>query len=310
MTTYKKFILSTSALVIGLVFLANAQKTTTIITNNTFKKDTIINSDSTFKKDCDTVSIWEFSIIQCKSDKDNSEHHTTVVFGAKNKSKEELKDVEISWFGFELGWNNFIDRTNYGTAAVNDFVRLGSGHEATEDVFSLRNGKSVNVNIWPVWIKVNLVRHYLSLKTGLGIEMNNYRYTKNISYINDVSSTYIIRDSVNFRKNKLFTEYLTIPLLLRLETNPHHNSRSFRISAGPTFGYLVKSRTKQISDERGKKKNNDAFNLEKFRLGFRAELGYGPITFYGAYSFTPIHQYGLEQYPFSIGIVLIGNRGW
>lgn len=140
--------------------------------------------------------------------------------------------------------------------------------------------------------------------------MNNYRYTKNISYVDDVTGTYIFNDSVNFKKNKLFTEYLTIPLLLNVETNPHHVSKSFRVSVGPTFGYLVKSRTKQKSEERRKVKNNNNFNLEKFRFGLRTELGFGPFTLYSAYSFTPIHQYGVKQYPYSIGIVIIGDNGW
>lgn len=241
--------------------------------------------------------------------KNPGEKHPEVkaVLGHPGKDHKD-KNVKVSWLGFDLGLNNYVDRSNYGSPEVKDFVP--GPPQAGEDEFSLRTGKSVNVNIWPVWIKVNLVRHYLSLKTGVGVEMNNYRYAKPITYVNDPSGTYIRYDMVKFKKNKLFTEYLTIPLLLNLETQPYDDSRSFRLAAGPTFGYLVKSRTKQISGERGRVKNNDAFNLEKFRLGLRAELGYGPVTLYGAYSFTTIHRNGLEQYPFAIGIVLIGNKGW
>lgn len=301
-----KFIKLIMITIVGIcpVIHLQAQEKTTLITVESPQDTTT--KDSVIHKNCDTVQVWKVSVIQCG--KDSSEHHTTIVYNG-NKSKKHLKDVKVSWFGFDLGWNNFTDRSAYGTPEVNDFVKL-DGHEATPDLFSLRNGKSVNVNIWPIWMKVNLLNHYLSLKTGFGIEMNNYRYTKNISYVNDISGTHIINDSINFEKNKLFSEYLTIPLLLNIESNPHQKDRSFCVTIGPTFGYLIKSRTKQISDERGKQKNNDAFNLEKFRLGLRAELGYGPVTFYGAYSFTPIHQYGLKQYPYSIGIVLIGNRGW
>jgi len=239
----------------------------------------------------------------------NSEGHSKVkaVLGHADKDKKD-KNIKVSWLGFDLGWNNYADRSHYGSAEVEAFVP--GPPKATEDEFSLRTGKSVNVNIWPVWVKVNLVRHYLSLKTGVGVEMNNYRYAKPLTYVNAPSGTYIRYDTVGFKKNKLFTEYLTIPLLLNLETDPFHDSRSFRIAAGPTFGYLVKSRTKQISKERGRVKNNDAFNLEKTRLGLRAELGFGPVTLYGAYSFTSIHRNGLDQYPFAIGIVLIGNQGW
>lgn len=232
------------------------------------------------------------------------------VIGRTN-SKDHQRNVDFSYLGFELGLNTFSDQSDYGSSEVNEFAPAPPGEpEAGPGEFSLRTGKSVNVNIWPVWMKVNLIDHRLNLKTGFGAEMNNFRYTKSISYYNDASRTYIVRDSVKFKKNKLFTEYLTIPMLLDFESDPYHNASSFRVVLGPTFGYLIKSRTKQVSKARGKVKDNDAFNLEKFRVGLRGELGFGPITLYGAYSLTPIHQYGLKQYPFSVGVELIGDRGW
>lgn len=228
----------------------------------------------------------------------------------KHQGKPVFRDssrrhIQISWFQIDLGFNNYVDRSLYGTAEVNNFAPASSGQpEATKNEFTLRNGKSVNVNIWPVMFKFNLVSHHLNFITGIGVEMNNYRYSRNITYVNSFSRTNVIWDSVNFSKNKLFTEYLTIPVLLNLNTNPSDPDRSFRFSAGPTFGYLIKSRTKQISSERGKVKNNSDFNLEDYRIGLRASIGYKWVQLYGSYSLTPIHQYGLKQYPFSIGIAL------
>jgi hypothetical protein len=247
-------------------------------------------------------------IVESKDGKGNAK--IKAVLGHGN-APDRSKNVDFSYLGFELGLNNFSDRSDYGSPEVNAFAPAApGGPEAGPGEFSLRTGKSVNVNIWPVWMKVNLVDHKLNLKTGFGVEMNNYRYTKSITYQNDASRTYVVRDSVRFKKNKLFTEYLTIPVLLDFESNPYHNARSFRLSAGPTFGYLIKSRTKQVSKARGKVKQNDPFNLEQFRVGLRGEIGFGPVTLYGAYSFTAIHQYGLKQYPYSVGIELIGDNGW
>ena len=300
-----KNILILALLVVPLCQATQAQNrsTTTIRVNYGDQKikDTTITSVADSGK-ADTVHIGMVTIIQCRDC--GSEGKTSVSLG-NQKKKNELTNVDFSWFGFDLGINSFVDKSAYGSPEVNDFVQLGSGHpEATEELFSLRGIKSVNVNIWPLLLKVNLVHHVLNLKTGIGIEMNNYRYTKNVTYVNETDKTHITLTDQTLKKNKLFTEYLTIPVLLNLNTNPHRNSRAFRLSAGPTFGLLIKSRTKQKSDAEGKVKNNDPFNLENFRTGARAEIGYGPINFYGAYSFTPIHKYGLEQYPFSIGIIL------
>jgi hypothetical protein len=231
-----------------------------------------------------------------------------VTFHRKNHQKKQLKNVRISWLNFDFGFNNYTDRSDYGSPEVNDFVHTRPGEpEATSSLFSLRGGKSVNVNIWPVMATVNLITHHVNLITGIGIEMNNYRYARPVTYVDAPSGTYVITDSVAFKKDKLFTEYLTVPLLLNFETAPYHTNSSFRISFGPTFGLLVKSRTKQVSSARGKVKNNDPFNLENFRLGLRGEIGFGPVTLYGSYSRTPIHQNGLKQYPFSIGVELISH---
>lgn len=226
----------------------------------------------------------------------------------KHKGKSVFKDsnkkrVQISWFQVDLGFNNYVDKSPYGTSEVTDFAPAPPGQPiGTKSEFALKTGKSVNVNIWPVMFKFNLVSHHLNFITGIGVEMNNYRYSRNITYVNNYSGTNVIWDSVNFSKNKLFTEYLTIPLLLNLNTNPSNPYHSIRFSAGPTFGYLIKSRTKQISRERGKVKNSSNFNLEDYRIGLRASIGYEWVQLYGSYSLTPIHQYGLKQYPFSIGI--------
>ncbi|HEY6081964.1 MAG TPA: outer membrane beta-barrel protein [Chitinophagaceae bacterium] len=253
----------------------------------------------------DTLRYGIVSVIQIhkrEGDSTRPEIKTKLEIGhhyGKNNSA-----VSLSWFDIDLGFNNYVDNSAYGTAAVNNFAPIKPGEPpVTAAQFALRPGKSVNVNIWPLLAYINLADHHLFLKTGIGIEMNNYRYAKNISYVNDYAGTYVIRDSVNFKKNKLFTEYLTVPLMLKFTTGSSKDN-SFRIAFGATFGYLVKDRTKQISSERGKVKNNDEFNLEKYRVGLRGELGFGPVTLYGSYSLTPIHQYGLKQYPFSIGIVL------
>ncbi len=262
-------------------------------------------SHPAFSQNKDTVKVGPVTVIQCKDcDNENSGKVTSVKIGSDNKDKK-TENVKFSWFGFDIGINSYVDKSAYGTDEVNDFVRLGPNNpEATEDLFSLRTIKSVNVNIWPLLVKVNLIQHAVNLKTGFGIVMNNYRYAKDLIYVNEPDKTYIQLNETPFKKDKLFTEYLTVPVLLNFSSNPDHDSKSFHFSAGPTFGLLVKSRTKQKLPGGKKIKGNYPYNLEKFRTGLRAEIGYGPVNFYGSYSFTPIHKYGLEQYPFAIGLSL------
>ncbi|MHB1921341.1 MAG: outer membrane beta-barrel protein [Chitinophagaceae bacterium] len=222
--------------------------------------------------------------------------------GGKRSSEKKFRMHFFS--DFDLGFNNYRDLSDYGSPAVNSFAPAGPGQlPATPGEFSLRTGKSVNVNIWILKSEFHLVHHYLNLVSGLGLEMNNYRYRANITYVNSPSGvTQVIQDSVQFSKNKLFTEYLTLPLLLQINTQP--DGKGFHLSGGISVGYLVKSRQKQISPQRGKVKNNNSFNLEPFRTSLEIEVGLDKISLYCTYGLTPIHQYGLKQYPYSVGIRL------
>jgi hypothetical protein len=147
----------------------------------------------------------------------------------------------------------------------------------------------------------NIAKGYLNLKYGVGIEMFNFRYENSVSY--HKSPAYIFRDSINFTKNKLYAGYLTVPFMVNVNTSPGRK-KGLSFSGGVSAGYLIGSRNKQISAERGKVKVKGDFDLEPFRLAYIGELGIGPIRLFGSYSMRPLHEHGLKQYPYSLGIRL------
>lgn len=189
---------------------------------------------------------------------------------------------------------------DFSGSALNTFAPRRASSPLTPDEFKLITGKSINFNIWLLMQRLNIHKHKLNLIYALGMEMNNYRFARNITYIPGYPTT-IIRDSVSFTKNKLFASYLTIPVMLNFNSNPARPGRSFELSAGVSGGYLLKSRTKQVSEERGKERHTDDFSLNKWRFGLTGEIAYGPIKLYTNFALTPLHDYGLEQYPFSVG---------
>ncbi|WP_298739494.1 hypothetical protein [uncultured Chitinophaga sp.] len=277
----------------------------------------------------DTIQIKGLIIIKGKDarGKNTYKFYNDTTY-ARNKLK---KNLHTKWFVIDVGFNNYIDRSDYTGASVisrdvrysyapnaltatqvaksfdysayglNTFAPRGGSEPLTPDEFKLITGKSINVNIWLIQQRLNIYKHKLNVIYALGVEMNNYRYARNITYVPGYP-TQIIRDTVNFSKNKLFAEYLSVPLMLNFNSNPARPGRSFELSMGVMGGYLVKSRTKQISEERGKIKRTDDFNLKQWRFALTSELAYGPVKLYGNFSLTPLHDYGLEQYPFSVGI--------
>ncbi len=149
--------------------------------------------------------------------------------------------------------------------------------------------------------RLNLTKGVVNLKYGLGLEMFNFRYENNISY--HKNPAYIFKDSINFSKNKLYASYLSVPFMINFNTRPGRKE-GLSFSAGVSAGYLVGSRNKQKSSERGKEKVKGDFDLEKFRVAYIAELGLGPVRLFGSYSMNTLHERGLKQYPYSFGVRL------
>lgn len=253
-------------------------------------------SDST---KVDTVKVGNFIIIKKNKPGGDKRGDTAMVKISKRKKNE---NISTNWSIFDIGFANLRDETSYGSAEANGYLK---GTPAfTKDDMKLRTSKSSNVNYWLFMQKLNVSKHVLNLKYGLGLEMYNYRYVRNISYRDNLpSGTGVIRDSVQFSKNKLYAGYVTIPFMLNINTTPGRKN-GFSFSAGVSAGYLIGSRNKQVSQERGKQKVKGDFDLDKWRVAYIAELGLGPIRVYGSYSINPLHSTGLKQYPYAVGLRL------
>lgn len=205
-------------------------------------------------------------------------------------------NVSTNWIILDLGFANFNDRTDYASAAAQQFAP-----HSTSDWFNLRNGKSVDVNIWLFMQRLNVVKHVVNLKYGIGIELNNYRYTENIKYLKN--PTEVIMDTINYSKNKLAADYVTVPFMLNFNFTPHRRN-GFGISAGVSAGYLYASRQKLISEEFGKKKTRDDFDLDPWKISWIGEIQLGPVKLYGSYATKSMFKKGLDQVPYTAGIRL------
>ena len=160
--------------------------------------------------------------------------------------------------------------------------------------------------------RLNLIKHYVNLKYGIGVEFNNYRFKSNLSFkesganpystLQNINHAFVFRDSVAFSKNKLAADYITVPFMINFRTNPNSSSKGISLSAGVSMGYLYNSRNKQISGERGKLKNRGDYDLEKWKLSYIGELGLGPIRLYGSYTPKSIFDNALNMRPYNVGI--------
>jgi hypothetical protein len=244
----------------------------------------------TVKTKSDTLVVGNFTIIKKnRPDKDTTDFEIT-----KRKKKS---NVSTNWAVFDLGFANFKDETVYGSPEANSYLQGGTQPFTKADM-KLRTTKSSNVNIW-IMQKLNVSKRILNLKYGVGLEMFNYRYSTNISYRE--TPVRVMRDTVDFSKNKLYVAYISVPFMVNFNFTPKRE-KGLSLSAGISAGYKIGSRNKQISQERGKAKIKGDFDLEQWRVAYMADLGLGPVRVFGSYSITPLHERGLKQYPYAVGI--------
>ena len=258
----------------------------------------------------DTIRIGGMIIL--KKGNPNEKKRVTVTVGNRREMKKS--NISTSSFIFDIGFANWIDKTNYAQATSNGSIvnKPGTADLVAND-FKLKTVKSVNVNIWLFMQRVNLIKHYVNLKYGLGVELNNYRFKPNISFNEGgmnpytgltIPHAFVFRDSISFSKNKLAADYVTIPVMLNFRTNTDYSDKGLSISAGVSGGYLYGSRNKQISGERGKEKNRGNYDLQQWKFSYIGELGMGPIRLYGSYSPKSIFKNDLDFRPYNIGIRL------
>ena len=271
------------------------------INNGRIKKDTFLSVND------DTVRIGRLNIIKSQDSSHKKDWESMVEDGdfdnthiSIERAPKKLKNVTTNWFSFDLGYANYRDES---VQKIADFSLPYSKYFVNSSSLKLDNRKASNFNIWIVQQKLNLYQHKINLKYGVGFEMFNFRFEQPVSFRNEPGKTVFI-DDVNFTKNKLFTKYLTVPVQLNFQPNPY-SRKGFYASIGLSAGYLVDSRNKQISAERGKQKYDGNFELNNWRFATIGELGIGGIRLYGSYGSINLFdkkQSDLSLFPYAIGL--------
>ena len=261
--------------------------------------------DSTAKQ-LDTLQIGGFTIVRDGEPAKHSASSSTTNYNViwTNRPAKKNKTISTNWLIFDLGFANYRDLTNYSYAQAGSYLRImRPGDPAVnEGTTTLNTGKSSNVNIWLFMQRVSLSKNVLNLKYGLGLEMYNFRYDSRISFRN-APAPMAFNDSISFTKNKLYAGYVTVPLMININTKPNSH-RGLIMSVGMSAGYLLASRNKQVSGDRGKQKYKGDLALEPWRLAAIGEIGLGPVRLYGSYSLNQLQKTytRMEQYPYTIGI--------
>ena len=188
------------------------------------------------------------------------------------------------WTGFEIGVATFKEKSS-------DFMEL-----------TYPKTSAVNINV--LQYNIPLIGHRFGLVTGLGLSWYNFRFKEDITMIEtvgidasnpltfkkkyttqiDIESAYKTDERV--KKSKLTMSYITVPLLLELQSS---NRRSY-IAAGVIGGLKLGAHTKIKFNDGDKEKDFDDFYLSPFKADATVRFGVGIFRLWATYSLIPLFE--------------------
>jgi hypothetical protein len=159
----------------------------------------------------------------------------------------------------------------------------------------------------------------LSLAFGLGVSNSNIFFQKLDVQLNSLQTVLPFNrlDSSNyFKKYKVATTFLEVPLELRFSQRPHDEKKSFKVALGLKIGTLLNAHTKgkNLLDRSGKTINSytEKINKRTFfsptRLAATLRIGYGNFSVFGSYQLTNLFKDGAAapMQPLQTGICISG----
>ncbi|GAB4093568.1 porin family protein [Flaviaesturariibacter terrae] len=160
---------------------------------------------------------------------------------------------------------------------------------------------------------------HLSAALGLGVGSDNIFFKNTSIGIRDNVSTisfHNVADTNHFKKYKLTTDYLEVPIELRWTARPDDDAHSVKLALGIKIGTLLNAKTKArtllnaagqtINDYKVKEYSKRFFNSQ--RLVATGRIGYGHFGLFASYQVSQVFKenVGPNVHPFTIGFTLTG----
>jgi hypothetical protein len=148
----------------------------------------------------------------------------------------------------------------------------------------------------------------VAVGVGLGYGVNSYY--SNLRAIEDGDGfRYEYLDEDDYRRNKVETHLIEVPVEFRWRTSTRETYKFWRIYGGFKLGYVVGSRSKLVTES-----FKDSFyntDTENFRYGLMLNIGYNTFNFHIYYGLNPLFEDGvtdpngqeLDMVPLHLGLM-------
>jgi hypothetical protein len=200
-------------------------------------------------------------------------------------------------------------------------LQLSSDHwsGAPDSISSRMNGLSRGLNFYLMLNKPFKTDPRWSVAFGVGVSTSSIFFKKTNIGITSASTLlpFTNLDSSNyFKKYKLATSFLEVPVELRYTFNPQNEAKSWKAALGVKVGTMLNAHTKgktllnksggTLNSYTEKESRKTFFNTT--RLMATARIGIGNFSLFGAYTLTSFLKdgAGASIKPYQVGITLSG----
>lgn len=224
------------------------------------------------------------------------------VFAQEKKSKKDWSKIDLTnrandHFMLQFGADSWMNKPD--TIRTTGFSKFFNMYFMADKPFKNNPRFSVGIGVGIGSSNINLDKMQLDLKAAA------------------VKATFRIADSLDhYKKHKLTTVYLELPVELRFTTNPENSAKGWKGAIGVKVGTLLSAYTKGKGFEN---KNNQLINnsivkekdkkfINPTKLAVTARFGTGIFSFFASYQITSVFKEtaGPQVKPMSIGIALSG----
>jgi len=226
-----------------------------------------------------------------------------LVFAAISQTTKKPAKVELNRAGdhlmIQLGTENWIG--------------------APDSIKNHKKGLARTANVYLMMDKPFKGSPKMSVAFGVGVSTSNEYFEKMGVDIKATSAKlpFINQDSLShFKKYKLTTAYLEVPVELRFMADPYNDRKSLKFAIGAKVGTLVSVHTKgkTLQDKSGTTtgayiaKENSKRYFNGTRLSLTGRVGYGNFSFFAAYQVNTFLKDGVGASikPLQLGICLSG----
>jgi hypothetical protein len=251
----------------------------------------ITNAQEAPKSDTTKINMGKIEMILIDHSDDKDWEYDTIDAAP---TEEEKKIFKGHWSGIDVGINALMSAP---------FERNFENYPYWEN--DIAKSSVWNINL--LEHKFKIFQNYIGITTGFGFNLNDFRFTDNYVINSTADTTFATMDTINdYSKNRLQSNYFTIPLLLEFCTS-NDDENTFYLAAGVVGGVRLSSKTVMVTDIDGKKERivrKDDFGINPFKLDAALRMGYGTWGVFANYSLIPLFQKDqtMDIYPMTFGV--------